>query len=184
MTSQHPLDLHLLREVATARSHLATVEALVMPRISATTFWISPILSGRPPMARKAAGNRNTRLPSSVISALSGLLEHTTCALISERTRMSDRSFARFAVKHSLANTIESATKGCILARRNSCVAVLFRVVLAGVAAADLPAQMPSVDTSDQRLAVFASNPCWTKRPLKDKRPGLKNSSRHKSPQV
>jgi hypothetical protein len=160
MTSQHPLEFHLLQGVATDRSLLATVAALAMPRISETIFLTLLILSECHPMARKATGNRNTRLPSSVLSALSGSPEHTTYVLISEHTRVSDRSFARSAVKHSLTNTTASVTKVCILARRNPCVVALFRVVRAGAVVADSPAQMPWVDTSGRRLVVFALKPC------------------------
>jgi hypothetical protein len=184
MISQYPLDLHLLQEVATARFHLATVAALVMLRISETTFSTLPILSERHPMVRKAAGNKNTRLPSSVLSARNDSLEHTTCALTSEHTRMSDRSFARCAAKHSLANTTASVTKVCTLARRSSCVAALSRVVRTGAVVADSPAQMPWAATSDQRLVGSASSPYWMKKLLKDRRPGSKSSSKHKLPQA
>jgi len=182
MISQYPLDLHPLQEVATARFHLAMVAALVMLRISETTFSTLPILSERHPMVRKAGGNKNTRLPSSVLSARNGSLEHTTCALTSEHTRMSARSFARCAAKHSLANTTASVTKVCTLARRSSCVAALSRVVRTGAVVADSPAQTPWVAISGRRLVVFASSPYWTKKLLTGKRPGSRNSSRHRSP--
>jgi hypothetical protein len=180
MTSQYPLDLRPLREVAMDRYHLAMVAAPATLRISETTFWILLIPSGRLLMARKAAGNRNTRLPSSVRFALSDSLERITYALTSEHTRTSDRSFARSAARHSLANTTANATKVCTLARRSLCVAALSRVAQTGAVVADSPAQMPWVVTSGRKLAVFASNPYWTKRPLKDRRPGSKNSNRHK----
>ena len=182
MISQYPLDLHLLQEVATARSRLAMVAAPVMPRISETTSSTLLILSERHPMVRKAAGNKNTPLPSSVLFALSGLPEHTTYALISERTRTSDHSFARSAAKHLPANTTASDTKVCTLGRRSSCVAGLSRVVRTGAVVADSPAQTPWVAISGRRLVEFASNPCWTKKLLRGKRPGSRNSSRHKSP--
>ena len=166
-----------------AHSLLAMVAAPAMPRISETTFWTLPILSGRHPMARKAAGNRNTRLPSSVTSALSGLLEHTISALIFERTQMNDRSCVQSAAKRSHANTTANATKVYTPVRKSSCVAALFRAARAGVVVADSRAQMPWVDTSGQKPVVSASNLCLTKRLLKDKRPGLKNNSRHKLPQ-
>jgi hypothetical protein len=180
MTSQYPLDLRPLREVAMDRYHLAMVAAPATLRISETTFWILLIPSGRLLMARKAAGNRNTRLPSSVRFALSDSLEHITYALTSEHTRTSDRSFARSAARHSLANTTANATKVCTLARRSSCVAALSRVAQTGAVVADSPAQMPWVVTSGRKLAVFASNPCWMKKLLRGKRPGSRNSSRHK----
>jgi hypothetical protein len=182
MTSQYPPDLHPLREVATARSHHAMVAAPVMLRISETTFWILLTPSGRLPMARKAAGNRNTRLPSSVRFALSDSLEHITYALTSEHTQTSDRSFARSAARHSLANTTANATKVCTLARRSSCVAALSRVVRTGAVVADSPARMPWAATSGRKLVGFALNPCWMKKLLRGKRPGSRNSSRHKLP--
>jgi hypothetical protein len=183
MTSRYHLDLRPLQEAATDRSPPAMVAALVMLRISGITFWTLLILSERHLMARRAAGSRNTRLPSSVPSVLSDSQERTTYALTSERTRMSDRSFARSAAKHSLVNTTANATKVCTLARRNSCVVALFRVPRTGAVVADLLAQMPWVGTSGRRQVVFASNPYWTKRLLNGRRPGSKNSSRHKLPQ-
>jgi hypothetical protein len=158
MTRQHPLDLHPLREAATDRSYLAMVAALVMLRISETTSSTLPTLSERHPMVRKAAGNKNTRLPSSVLSARNDSPEHTTCDLTSEHTRMSDRSFARCAAKHSLANTTASVTKVCTLARRSLCAVALSRVARAGAVVADLAVQMLWVDTSDRTLVGSASN--------------------------
>jgi hypothetical protein len=182
MTSQYPLDLRPLREVAMDRYHLAMVAAPATLRISETTFWTLLTPSGRLLMVRKAAGNRNTRLPSSVRFALSDSLEHITYALTSEHTRTSDRSFARSAARHSLANTTANATKVCTLARRSLCVAALSRVAQTGAVVADSLAQMPWVVTSGRKLVGFALNPCWMKKLLRGKRPGSRNSSRHKLP--
>ena len=113
------LDLHPLPEVATDRSHPATVAARVMLRINEITSLTSLTLSERHPTAQKVAGNRNTRLPSSALSVPSDSQEHTTYALISEHTRMSDRSFARSAAKRSLVNKIANDTKVCILRTRH-----------------------------------------------------------------
>ena len=180
MTSRYHLDLHPLQEAATDHCPPAMVAALAMPRISETTSWTLLILSGRHPMVRKAAGNRSTRRPSNVLFALSGSQERTTYALISEHIRMSGRSFARSAAKHSLANTTANATKVFTPAKRSSCVVALFRVPRIGAVVADLLAQMPWVDTSGRKPVVFASNPYWTKKPPKDKRHGSKSSSRLK----
>jgi hypothetical protein len=180
MTSRYHLDLHPLQEAATDHSPPAMVAALAMPRITETTFWTLLILSGRHLTVRKAAGNRSTRRPSNVLFALSGSQERTTYALISARTRMSGRSFARSAAKRSRANTTANVTKVFTPAKRSSCVVALFRVPRTGAVAADLPAQMPWVDTSGRKLVAFASNPYLTKRLPKDRRPGSKNSSRHK----
>jgi hypothetical protein len=158
MTRQHPLDLHPLREAATDRSYLAMVAALVMLRISETTSLTLPTLSGRHPMVRKAAGSRNTLLPSSVLSVLSGSQEHITYALTSEHTQTSGRSFARSAAKRSLANTTASVTKVCTLARRSLYAVALSRVARAGAVVADLAVQMLWVDTSDRTLVGSASN--------------------------
>jgi len=183
MTSQYLLDLHLLPEVATARSHLVMVAAPAMPRTSEITFLTLLILSGRHPMVRRAADNRSTQLLSSVLSVLSDSQEPTTYALISEHTRMSGLSFARFAAKHSPANTTASVMRVCTLVRRSSFVAALFRVAQAGAVVAGLLAQMPWADTSGRKLVVSASNHYWMKRRRKDRRHGLKNSSRLKLPQ-
>ena len=178
--SRYHLDLHPLQEAATDHSLPGMDAARAMPRTSETTFWTLLILSERHPMVRRAAGSRNTQQPSSVLSVLSDLPERTTYALISARTRMSGRSFARSAAKRSRANTTANVTKVFTPAKRSSCVVALFRVPRTGAVVADLPAQMPWVDTSGRKLVAFASNPYLTKRLPKDRRPGSKNSSRYK----
>ena len=180
MASRYHLDLFLLQEAATDQFPFGVDAARAMLRISETTFWTLLILSERHPIVRRAVGSRNTQQPSSVLSVLSDLPERTTYALISARTRMSGRSFARSAAKRSRANTTANVTKVFTPAKRSSCVVALFRVPRTGAVVADLPAQMPWVDTSGRKLVAFASNPYLTKRLPKDRRPGSKNSSRHK----
>lgn len=141
---------------------------------------ILPILSARPPMVRIVEGNKSIRLPSSVTYVPSVSLEHTTFALIYAHIQTNDLSFARFAVKHSHASTIVSATKAFTRARRSSFVGVTCRLVQAGVVGADLLEQTPWADTSDRKQDESASNLCSMRKLPRDGKPGLKSSNRHK----
>lgn len=135
-------------------------------------------------MVRRVAGNRSTQLHSNAISAQSDSQERTIFVHIFAHIRTNDPLFVQSAVKRSHVSTIASATKVFIRARRSSSVKATYRAAQAGAVGADLLVQMLWVDTSDQKLDESASSLCLTRKPLKGKKHGLKNSSRRKLPQV
>lgn len=103
---------------------------------------------------------RNTQPIFNVIFVRRNSLVHTTCDHIYARTLMSDLSFVLYARKHSHANTIANAMKGCILARRSSSVEASFTPCQArcGDVAAVLLVPMLLADTSDLKRVGYALN--------------------------
>lgn len=93
-------------------------------------------------MERIKAGDKNTRLHSSVTFARNASQEHIIFDLIFGHIQTSDPSFAPSAVKPSHASTIASATKVSIRARRNSSAVVRYRAPQVGVVGVDLLVQM------------------------------------------
>lgn len=92
------------------------------PRASpiVTTSWISLIPRGRLPLtAQTPSARRNTLLRSSAPYAPSASPERTIFDRICEHIRMSGRSFAVFAAKHSLASMTGSGTRAYIRERRS-----------------------------------------------------------------
>ena len=100
---------------------------------------------------------KSTLQLSDVLSVLNVLLEHTTCALTFAPIRMSDRSYARSAGRHSPVNMTENVTKGFTLVKRNSCVEGNSKPVEHGDVGEDLPAQMHWEDTLGARLVECVS---------------------------
>ena len=138
-----------------------TVESLHHPFLSSSATKCSASQRALGTLGTPRVNHQNvyksTPQLSNVISVLSVLLEHTTCAPTSAPIRMSDRSYARSVGRHSPANMTENVTNHFTLVKKNSCAEGNSKPVEHGGVGEDLPVQMHWEDTFGARRVECVS---------------------------